>query len=163
MSSSLENPSETPRTALLARARARPWRARSCRSSPERLQVSSAPSRANEIPGGTGDSSLPLGPCTWIVRSDTWTFTSLGTGMTFLPTRDMTGSLPDVDEDLAAHALAGGGPAGHHASRGREDVDAQAAIDAGDLILPAVDAAAGPAHPLQVGDDSLHAGAVLQE
>src|SRR5262249_40644877 len=72
-------------------------------------------------------------------------------------------SLPDVAEDLATHALAGCAAPRHQAARGGEDVDAQAAVHAGDLVLAAVDAAAGPAHPLQVGDHALHPWSVLQE
>src|SRR5512134_2311403 len=134
MSSSLLKPSVTPFTALLASARARPWKARCWRSSFVRRQVSSAPCSENEMPGGTGVVSLPLGPCTSTVRSLIWIFTSLGTGMILRPTRDMSACLlPDVAEDLAAHALAGGGLAGHQAAGGGEDVDAQAPVDAGDL------------------------------
>src|SRR6185503_9326771 len=72
-------------------------------------------------------------------------------------------SLPDVAEDLAAHALAGRAAPRHEAARGGQDVDAQAAVHAGDLVLAAVDPAARTAHALHVGDDALHAGAVLQE
>src|SRR5262245_57025818 len=163
MSSSLLKPSVTPFTALLASARASPWKARCCRSSFVRTQVSSAPCSENEMPGGTGVCSLPLGPCTSTVPSLIWIFTSLGTGMTLRPTRDMSALLPDVAEDLAAHALAGRRLAGHQAAGGGEDVDAQAPVHAGDLVLAAVDAAAGTADALQVGDDPLHAGAVLEE
>src|SRR5262245_40100902 len=73
------------------------------------------------------------------------------------------GSLPDVAEDLATHALAGRAAPRHQAARGGEDVDAQAAVHAGDLVLAAVDPAPGLAHPLQVGDDALHPRSVLQE
>src|SRR5207245_8099955 len=70
--------------------------------------------------------------------------------------------LPDVADDLAPHPLAGGGPAGHEAAGGGEDVDAQAAVDPGDAVLAAIDAAAGAADPLYVGDHPLHPRAVLQ-
>src|SRR5262245_27998485 len=164
MSSSLLKPSVTPFTALLQSARARPWKARCWRSSLLRAQVSSAPCSENEMPGGTGVCSLPLGPCTSTVPSLIWIFTSLGTEMTLRPTRDMSACLlPDVAEDLAAHAIAGRRLACHQAAGGGEDVDAQPAVHAGDLVLAAVDAAAGPAHALQVCDDPLHAGAVLEE
>src|SRR4029450_11148882 len=163
MSSSREKPSVTPFTALLARARASPWKARCCRSSFWRLAASSPSSSLKLMPGGTGVVSLPLGPWIWSDSAPIWTFTSLGMGMTFLPTRDMAlSSSPHVAEDLATHAFAGGRLARHHAARGGEDVDAQAPVDAGDLVLGAVDAAAGTAHALHVGDDALHAGAVFQ-
>src|SRR6185295_8743646 len=163
MSSSLLKPSVTPLMAFMARARARPWKARCCRSSLERRQVSSPSLSANEIPGGTGVCSFPFGP--WMERavSETPTFTSVGTTMTLRPTRDMyLRSLPDVDQDLAAHALAGRAAPGHEAAGGGQDVDAQASVYARDLVLAAVDAAAGAADALQVGDHALHARAVLQ-
>src|SRR5439155_5649658 len=111
-----------------------------------------------------GVVSLPFGPWTWMADPSIWTFTSLGMGMALRPTRDMRAflSLPDVADDLSPHALLGGGPAGHEAAGGGEDVDAQAAVDPGDAVLAAVDAAAGAADPLNVRDHPLHARAVLQ-
>src|SRR3989454_1928954 len=164
MSSSFENPSVTPFTAFWGRARASPWKARCSRSSLLRAALSSPFSSLKEIPGGTGVVSLPFGPWTWRADPSIWTFTSLGMAMALRPTRDMSAflSLPDVADDLAPHALLGGGPAGHEAAGGGEDVDAQAAVDPGDAVLAAVDAAAGAAHPLHVGDHPLHARAVLQ-
>src|SRR5688572_3629327 len=163
MSSSLVKPSVTPLIAFWARARARPWKARCCRSSFERMQVSSPSFSANEIPGGTGVCSFPFGPWTERTVSETPTFTSLGTTMTLRPTRDiLERSLPDVDEDLAAHAFPGRAAPGHEAAGGGQDVDAQAAVHAGDLVLAAVDPAAGTADPLQVRDHALHARAVLE-
>src|SRR5438105_2797606 len=134
MSSSLEKPSVTPRMALLARARARPCRARCVPSSPWREAASSPFSSLNVMPGGTGVTSLPLGPWTSRRSGFTCTWTPLGMGMTFSPTRDMgLRSLPDVAEDLAAHALTGRAASGHEPARGGEDVDAEAAVHAGDL------------------------------
>src|SRR5688500_3414031 len=151
MSSSLLKPSVTPRMALLASARARPWNARCCRSSLVRVAESSPSSSLKEMPGGTGVVSFPFGPCTWRELFSIWTFTSLGMGMTLRPTRDIGWrSLPDVDEDLAADAFAGGGASGHEAAGGGQDVDAQPAVDAGDLVLAAVDPAPRPADPLEV-------------
>src|SRR5262245_17009601 len=160
MSSSFWKPSVTPLIAFCASARAMPWKARCWRSSFERLQESSAPASAKLIPGGTGVVSLPFGPWTASEASETRTFPSFGTAISLRPMRDMA-ALPDVEQDLAAHALARGAPAGHHAPRRRQHVDAEPAVDAGDLVLAAVDAAAGAAHALQVGDHPLHAGAVL--
>src|SRR6185436_1336122 len=162
MSSSFEKPSVTPLTAFIASARARPWKARCCRSSLERLHTSSPSAIAKLIPGGTGVVSFPLGPCTVSSCSPIWTLTSLGSAIAFPPMRDMALPLPDVEQDLAADAFAGRAPAGHHASRRREHVDAEPAEDARDLVLAAVDAAAGTADALQVRDHPLHARAVLQ-
>src|SRR5262249_36833308 len=154
----------TPRIALLARARARPCRARCGPSSPWREACSSPFSSLKVMPAGTGVVSLPLGPWTSRRSGLTWTWTPFGIGVTLRPTRDMgKRSLPDVAEDLAAHALAGRAAPGHEAARGGEDVDAEAAVHARDLVLAAVDPAARLAHPLQVGDDALHARSVLQE
>src|SRR5512147_2502176 len=115
------------------------------------------------MPGGTGVVSLPFGPCTSSAVSFTDTLSLDGTTMTFRPTRDILCSLPDVAEDLAPHACLRDLPAGHDSARGGQDDDAEPAVDAGDLALAAVDAAAGAAHPLHLGDHALPAGAVLQE
>src|SRR5512136_155779 len=163
MSRSRLKPSVTPLTAFWARARARPWNARCWRSSFARWHDSSCPWRANLIPGGTGVLRFPLGPRTSTAASDTETETPGGTTMTLRPTPDIVGSLPDVAEDLAPHPGLAGLAAGHDAPGGGQDVDAEAAVDAGDLGLAAVDPATGLAHALQVGDDPLPAGAVLQE
>src|SRR5262245_38243094 len=163
MSRSLLNPSVTPFTAFWARARAIPWKARCWRSSSRRVHVSSVPERANLMPGGTGVWSLPLGPWTSRVDSPTLMLTPLGTSIFLFPTRDMSSSSPHVAEDLAAHALFRGRPAGHHPAGGGEDVDAEPPVHAGNLVLAAVDPAAGTAHALEVGDHLLHARAVLQE
>src|SRR5258707_3017052 len=134
MSRSLLKPSVTPLIAFWARARASPWKARCWRSSFARWQESSAPVRTNLIPGGTGLLSLPLGPCTSIAVAPIETLTPEGTGMTLRPTRDMgLSSLPDVAEDLATHALTRRRAAGHDPAGGGEDVDAETAVDAGDL------------------------------
>src|SRR6266568_9263506 len=164
MSRSLLNPSVTPLIAFWARARAMPWKARCWRSSFARWHESCPSFRVNLMPGGTGVVSLPFGPCTSSAVSPTATFTPEGTGMTLRPTRDIVpSSLPDVAEDLAAHSLARGRPSGHDSARGGEDVDAEAAVHAGDLVLAAVDPAARAAHPLQVGDHPLHPRPVLEE
>src|SRR5262249_10569012 len=44
----------------------------------------------------------------------------------------------------------------------RQHVDAETTVDAGDLILAAIDPAAGLADPLEIRDHPLHAGAVLE-
>src|SRR4030042_5823051 len=148
MSRSRVKPSVTPLIAFWARARARPWKARCWRSSLARWQLSSWPLSANLMPGGTGVVSLPLGPCTSIAASETETLTPAGTTMTLRPTRDIVGSLPDVAEDLAAHSGLRGLAAGHDAPGSGQDVDAEPAVDARDLALAAVDAAAGLAPAL---------------
>src|SRR5262245_24957336 len=163
MSRSLVKPSVTPLTAFWARARAIPWKARCWRSSSRRVHVSSAPESANLIPGGTGVCSLPFGPWTSSIDSPSFTLTPLGTSIFLFPTRDMSSSSPHVAEDLAAHALPRRRAAGHDPAGRGEDVDAESPVHAGNLVLAAVDPAAGTAHALEVGDHPLHARAVLQE
>src|SRR5260370_9879766 len=164
MSSSLLKPSVTPLIAFWARARAMPWKARCWRSSFLRWQERWPPSRVSVMPGGTGVLSLPFGPCISSAVSPMATFTTEGTGMTLRPTRDIVpSSLPDVAEDLAPHALARGRAAGHDPARRGENVDAEAAVHAGDLVLAAVDPAARAALPLQVRDHPLHPRPVLEE
>src|SRR5713226_2785321 len=139
-----------------------PWNARCCRSSFDRWQASSLSLSTKEIPGGTGVWSLPMGP--WICRevAETSTLTPLGTAMILRPTRDIGApclrvlavrdASPYVAENLATHALAGRGAPGHEPPGGGQDVDAEASVDAGNLVLAAVNAAAGTAHPLEIGD-----------
>src|SRR5690606_23583803 len=75
--------------------------------------------------------------------------------------RDM--SSPDVAENLAAHAGLLRGTAGHHALRGREDVDAEAPEDRRHAVAAGIDAAARPADPFEPRDHALAAGTVLEE
>src|SRR5690349_21573851 len=103
------------------------------------------------MPGGRGAWSEPLGPFTVTAPAATLTVTPLGRVIGLRPMRDI-GCLPDVAEDLAAHAGLGGGATGHETLRSRKDVDAEAAVDPGNPVLAAVDAAARLADSLEVGD-----------
>src|SRR3954466_10605018 len=74
--------------------------------------------------------SAPRGPVTWTTSGSTVTVTPSGTGMGFLPIRDI--ALPDLRDDLAAHAGAPRLVAGHDATRCRDDRGAHAALDLAD-------------------------------
>src|SRR5437762_12459737 len=71
-------------------------------------------------------------------------------------------SLPDLAEDFAAHAAAGGVGAGENALGRRDDGQTEAAQDAGDLLLVAIDAAARARDALDAVDDRLAVIRVLQ-
>src|SRR5205814_742877 len=81
----------------------------------------------------------------------------------FFPIRDMERfSLPDLAEDFAADAALDGLVAGQDALGRRDDGQPQAAEDARDLLLVAIDAAARAGDPLDAVDDRLALGRVLQ-
>src|SRR5205085_4100085 len=71
-------------------------------------------------------------------------------------------SLPDLAEDLAADAALDGFVAGEDALRRRDDGQPEAAEDARDLLLVAIDAAAGAGNPLDAVDDRLARGRVFE-
>src|SRR5262245_36547029 len=88
------------------------------------------------------------------------TFTLAGSSMGCFPIRDI--SLPAEAHDFAADSLLFRGARGDEPGRRRHDRDAHPAEHARQAILARVDTAAGFRHPLEVGDDSLAAPAVLQ-
>src|SRR5512143_1315507 len=92
--------------------------------------------------------SSPLGPltCTWVPFRSTVTPLGISTGIR--PIRDTSYLLPDLAQDLAAHAQLAGTCAGHDAFGSGQDGHAQAGQDPGDVGLLGVDAAAGGAHAL---------------
>src|SRR5690606_13829323 len=125
-------------------------------------RVRSCPSSTAAVtPGGSTCRIWPFGPFTSTADASTLTVTPFGRAIGFFPIRDM--SSPDVAENLAAHAGLLRGPAGHHALRGREDVDAQPADHRRYAVAAGIDAAARPADPLETGDHALAAGTVFQE
>src|SRR5487761_122984 len=146
MSSSFLKPSVTPLTALATRARANPCSAR-C-DSLCRVAISWPSFWSNLILPGTGTRILPLGPCTSIASSAIWTFTPAGSGIGFLPIRDM--ALPNLAQKFAAHAFFPGGLAGHDSARRGKNRDAHAADDGANGALANVTAAAGTRYALQI-------------
>src|SRR3954464_14630096 len=114
-------------------------------------------------------SSAPRGPATRTTSGSTVTVTEEGTGMGFLPIRDMVKSddrggvdglhaSPDLGPDFAADARGAGLVAGHDAVRGRQDGGAHAAQDLRDVLGVHIGPPAGTGHPAQAGD---HRGPVL--
>src|SRR3954469_18512534 len=88
--------------------------------------------------------SAPRGPVTWTTSGSIVTVTPSGTGMGFLPMRDM--ALPDLRDDLAAHAGAPRLVAGHDAAGGRDDRGAHAALHLADAARGRVVALARARH-----------------
>src|SRR5215831_9893179 len=169
MSSSFLKPSVTPLTAFAIRLRARPWYLLSSGSSRSVFATRSVPATSKLMNGGVFCVSVPFGPLNSTAPDCTLTVTPFGTGIGFLPIRDMTlvlavvpESLPDVAEHFAADARLDGVLAGHHALRRGEDARAEAAHDLRHIVAAEVHAPAGPAHALEAGDDGLTVRAVLE-
>src|SRR5207245_5858144 len=162
ISSLRSKPSFTPCTMLAARARARPCRARTWRSSLPR-SITTVPSCILGVrPAGTGWASLPLGPSARTVRPSTETFTPWGILIGCLPMRDMSAPLPHVGQDFAADLLLARLAVGEHSARGREQGDAHPGQDRGNLVVGDVHPASRRRHPHQARDHLLVAGAVLE-
>src|SRR5436305_3202722 len=108
-------------------------------------------------------SSFPLGPSANTFPSATRTLTPAGTGTGCLPTRDMVVPLPDGTQQLAADLLGPGAAVAHDAPAGAEDADPQPVQHRAELVVAAVEPPARPAGALDVTDDALPLGAVLEE
>src|SRR5262245_19031132 len=142
--------------------RIRPWSARTVRCSELRSTVKTLASIVTDNPAGIACESFPFGPSTLTACSFTATFTPAGTGMGVLPMRDMVAPLPDVRQDFATHLLSPALPVGHDTARRGQDGDAHAAQNGRDLVLPDIDAPAGPGHTDQTGDHLLVPSSVLE-
>src|SRR5580698_10453308 len=167
ISRSRVHPLVTPSTALLTRARAKPWTA-ACESFSR--TANKVPSCCSTLmPAGNVVSSLPFGPWTATVLPSIFTVTPLGSGIGFFPIRDINSALslsllkrclrtfptqqaaplPNFAEQLAAQALFARLPSSHHATRRGENVDAQPTQHPGDLSAPHV-------HPASRAGDAVH-------
>jgi hypothetical protein len=71
-------------------------------------------------------------------------------------------ALPENADEFAADALLAGITVGQQAVAGRNDRQAQATLDARQVLVADIGAAAGTADALDVLDDLLALGAVLQ-
>src|SRR5262249_3168479 len=112
---------------------------------------------------GTTWESWPLGPSTRTVFPSTATFTPWGTGIGFLPIRDMAGgSLPHVGEDFPAEMLPFALAVGHDAAGRGPDCGPNGPEDGRQLVVGRVHAAARPGYAGQSRDDLLAARPVLQ-
>src|SRR4029453_254056 len=89
ISSFRSNPSLTPCTMFASSDRVSPWSARTLRWSELRSTVRTLDSILTETLSGTRCESCPLGPSTRTVLPSTAIFTPSGTGIGFLPIRDM--------------------------------------------------------------------------
>src|SRR5207248_11156892 len=156
------NPSVTPRTLLATSARIRPWKARDFPSSSVRVNCTTLFSMVTPMPETTAVVRVPFGPFTVTTLPSCLTSTPFGTGISFLPIRDMGFSSPDLAKHFAADAALDGFLSGQHALGGRDDGQPEAAEHARDLLLVAVDAAARARDALDAVDDRLAAGRVFQ-
>src|SRR4051794_32669489 len=146
---------------LATSERVRPCSARCSPRSVGRVTTSSSPSWATVMSRGTRSDSVPRGPLTWTSSGSIETVTPVGSGMGFLPIRDI-GVLPDVRHDLAADARVAGLVAGHDASRRGDDGGAHAAEHLRDLARAGVCAAPGARDALEAGDRRAAVARVLQ-
>src|SRR5919201_828811 len=130
--------------------RVSPCRARCSARSVGRVTRSSPFSCLTSMSRGTRSVSSPRGPLTRTSSGSIEIVTPSGSGMGFLPIRDM--ALPDVGDDLAADARLAGLVAGHHAMGGGHDRGPHAAEHLRDLGVADVVALAGAGDALQAGD-----------
>src|SRR4051794_9605216 len=154
-------PSVTPVTMFAIRLRVRPCSARCSPRSVGRVTTTFPSSFSTAMSRGLRSSSDPRGPLTRTTSGSIATSTPVGSGMGCLPMR-LTGSSPDVGDDLAADALAARLVAGHHALRRGQDRGAHAAEHLGDLAVVDVRAAARLRDPAHAGDDRRTVLGVLQ-
>src|SRR3954447_3416545 len=119
--------------------------------------------RSTVIGSTTVCDRVPFGPLTVTVRPSMATSTPDGTVIGSFPMRDMVSNpSPDVGEDFAAHAVLVRLPLGLKAVRRRDDRDAEAAEDPGQIGRLRVDPQAGLGDPAQARDAPLAVAAVLQ-
>src|SRR5918911_58235 len=126
---------------LAISVRVSPCSARCSARSVGRVTRSCPSSWTTSMSRGTRSVSSPRGPLTRTSSGSIEIVTPSGTGMGFLPIRDM--ALPDVGDDLAADARLAGLVAGHHAVGGGNDGGPHAAEDLRDLAVADVAALAG--------------------
>src|SRR4051812_25112263 len=132
--------------------RVRPCRARWSARSVGRRTSSSSPSWTTSMSRDLRSNRSPRGPATRTTSGSTVMVTPEGTGMGFLPIRDMVG-LPDDGQDLAADALLAGFVAGPDALGRGDDRGAHAAKHLRDVLGVDVAAAAGARDALEPADD----------
>src|SRR6185503_8819430 len=89
---------------------------------------------------------FPAGPSAETAWPFTLTFTFSGRSIGFLPSRDIL-LLPNLADQLAAHALLARLAVAHDALRGRQHLHAQAVHDPGQVVHAPEDPAAGLRDP----------------
>src|SRR5258706_263103 len=127
------NPSLTPLTMLLTRARLKPCSALASASSPSRLNTTIPSATLRLVRRGNSISSLPFGPSTKTFRAFNSTFTLGGMAIGCFPIRDIKILSPDEAKQFAAQIFLPGLRAGHDPFRSRNNRDAQPAAHAGDV------------------------------
>src|SRR5438034_2148716 len=162
MSSLRSKPAFTPLTMLATSARAVPWSARVCRSSPPRVRTSVLFSSLALSPSGRDWESLPLGPSALTRPFSIWTFTPWGIATGCFPMRDMVSLSPHVGEDFAAHLLLARLAVGHDTPGRGHDRHAHAAEDGRDRVVTDVDPPSRRGHAHQPRDHLLVGRAVFQ-
>src|SRR5262245_27404818 len=140
------------------------------------------------IPLGNGCVSFPFGPCTSTAPSWTFTVTPFGTGIGFLPIRDIflilegfrlrasgsgraeawslepgASSLPNIAKHFSAHAGFDGIAAGHDSARRGQDAGAKSLQHLRHIIAAEIDAAPWTADALNARDQTLAVRPVFQE
>src|SRR3954469_3757380 len=135
---------------LATSERMSPCRARCSPRSVGRLTRSSPSVCSTVMSRDLRSDSAPRGPVTWTTSGSMVTVTPSGTGMGFLPIRDM--ALPNLRHDLAADTRAACLVAGHDPARRRDDRRAHAALDLADPARGRVMALAGARHAAQPAD-----------
>src|SRR5437588_8721942 len=152
---------------LATRVRVSPCRERCAPESDGRTAGRVSPSRRNSMTEGIVRWRDAFGPLTRTNPGSMSTSTPLGTVMGMLPIRLMrklssSRQLPDVGDNLAAHADPLGLAVGHHARRRREDGDPHAPQHLGEPGAARVDAAAGLGDALDARDRPRPSLPVLQ-
>src|SRR5215213_558081 len=137
--------------------RVSPCSARCWARSVGRRTRSSSPSWTTSMSRDLRSWRSPRGPATRTTSGSTVMVTPEGTGMGFLPIRDIwliegSGALPDEGDDLAADAVLAGLVARHDALGGGQDRGAHAAEDLRDALGVHVGAPAGARHALEARD-----------
>src|SRR5512143_2291317 len=129
-------------------ARVVPCSARSAGRSELRVMMSRSVSIEIPIRLENVRCSSPLGPFTWTWVPFRSTVTPLGISTGIRPMRDTSYLLPDLAQDLAAHAQLAGARAGHDSLGSGKDRHAQTGKNPRDVGLLGVNAAPGSADAL---------------
>src|SRR5215467_5640476 len=112
-----------------------------------------APSTRASTSSCSTSESAPLGPFTLTVWPSTPAVTPDGTATAFLPMRDITRSrLEHRAQNFAADVRLARVVVGHDALRGRHDGDAEAVVDARQILDRGVHPPARLRHPRNVAD-----------
>src|SRR6218665_3970759 len=154
-------PCFTPWTMFAVRARSVPLIALACCESFAAAKTIVLESTLTVTSGEIACFSVPSGPFTVRTSLAKVTSTFSGSGMGFLPIRDMAAPLDHDAEDFAAHARVTGAAVGHHAAGSGDDGHAESVHHGFDVLAALVDAKAGAGNPLDLLDHGL-AGVVLE-